>query len=831
LIFFRLQAVVRGQVFIGKIHIAAAEPLQMNCETSGDYKAFGKQVQQLQREMVLVSDYHISAAAKFFNVVDQSSIKEVMESLGCKFWPSTIQTNLSRALQIPTDESSLFSILLQCSPYLAPMFFTERKKWSRWLYHDVQSAFECQGKCKSTQRVYKVLLEHFDYADSLVSEAVTRLNENGFHQPKRGHVLQVALELNKRTLKQLVRAAVAMEFPECNHNDHSQSSPVAMVDLKLDDTSEKLGYWGFNDSGFVVTPDSRGDRTVKMQGTRYALAGKSMAKLLPFIESEMQVKVNLMKEFQPCQSIFQDYRPGALDDSGKQSLLTNFKRVSFSTLDRIRHGTGHSQEDVYGIREGCKFRIPDAVVWPASETQIEELIGLAKQRKWCLIPYGGGTNVTCATRCPEETVEKRPIISVDMKLMCRILWLNGEDGVARIEAGITGRQLVEELHLRGYTMGHEPDSIEFSTLGGWIATKASGMKRSKYGNIEDIVKDVRVISNTPIWKGSEDAKTFPGRESEGMEPLSLILGSEGCLGIITSAVIRIWPLPEATEFDSIVFPSFSDGLSFARAVARLGGNSPASVRILDNAHFRLGQALRPESPSVSGRLKELVARFLALSSKFRADSIVCATITYEGGKSEVDWQKRAIQQIARLRDGTRLGPSVGKAGYDLTFMIAYLRDFALTYHMLGESFETFVPWSKIEALIEATKRRIAEEHQSQLLPGLPFVGCRVTQLYHEGACLYFYLCISIDGVDNGSEVFTALETAAREEILKHGGSLSHHHGIGKLKAPFLSGKSSQGFEKTVAMVKKGIDTDNIFGARNGLFAALPAEATVDDRTV
>ena len=810
-----------GKVFIGKIHVSAANPLELKCQSSPEFKVFGKQVQRLQKEMILVSDYHVGAAARFFDV-DQVSMKEAIRDLGCSFWAVTVAPNLeSKTLPIPSEKSSLFSILMQIGPHLAPLFFSERRQWSRWLDHDVQSdASDLLGLNKTIFRIYHILIETFDYADSVVLQAAKKLKEEGFRHPKQGHLLQVALRLNRRTLPQLVIASVTMKFPQRSRKNPCNFTAALVDDLRLPDTLEKLGYWGFNDSSFVATSDNRGQRTVKMQGSRYALSGKYIPAVLPFIESEMRVRVDTMKEFETRESICHDCRPNNLDDSSKQILSSNFERVSFSKIDRVRHGTGHSQQDVFEIREGCNFRIPDAVVWPASEEQVEKLVHLAKERKWCLIPYGGGTNVTCATRCPEEAVETRPIVSVDMKLMCHILWLNGEDGVAKIEAGITGMQLVKELHRRGYTIGHEPDSYEFSTLGGWIATKASGMKRSKYGNIEDIVKDVRVVGDELMRKGGDFDTYVSGRVSEGMELLSLILGSEGCLGIITSAVVRIWPLPEATSFDSIVFPIFKDGLSFTREVARLGGNAPASVRLLDNAHFRLGQALRPQSSSVAAQIHKLISRLflLAGSDKFVSGSLVCATITFEGSKGEVEGQKRAIQHIARKHGGVRLGEAVGKSGYDLTFMIAYLRDFALTYHILGESFETFVPWSKVEVLIEATKQRIVGEHQSRLLPGIPFVGCRVTQLYHEGACLYFYLCISIDGVENGSAVFTELEVAAREEIIKHGGSVSHHHGIGKIRSSLLKGKSSQRFKKTVEMIKKGIDEDNIFGARNGLFA-------------
>jgi alkyldihydroxyacetonephosphate synthase len=142
----------------------------------------------------------------------------------------------------------------------------------------------------------------------------------------------------------------------------------------------------------------------------------------------------------------------------------------------------------------------------------------------------------------------------------------------------------------------------------------------------------------------------------------------------------------------------------------------------------------------------------------------------------------------------------------------------MTYHILGESFETFAPWSKIETLVAATKDRLLKEHSKRLLPGVPFVGCRVTQLYHEGACLYFYLCMSFYGVKRSSHIFAELEKAARDEILKQGGSLSHHHGLGKLRSSFVQDRTSPAFRQVVAAVKESMDKNNIFGAHNGLFA-------------
>ena len=797
------------------------EPLAMTCECNDDFKSFAKEIQMRQQDMICVSEYHINAASKLLNV-DPVDTEKALIQFGCKFWPQTSEYRNYNSPQLPVSKSELCTILLQFGHKLAPLFYAQHRQWSIWLDRDIESRAKSRTFAidNNTQPIFEALLRYFTEADFVVSEALQVLKEKGFHQPKSSHVFQVAKNMNCQAPFSLVYASVMMKLLHEQSERLHQTISTEIPDVKLSDTHEKLGFWGFDDSGFIVRTSQQGRRTVTMKGSRYNLCGKSLTKLLPFIESEMHVQVNPLVEFEEASIVWCRPRASKLDAFDQNLLRQSFSRVSFETLDRIRHGTGHSQEDVYHIRCGDLMRIPDAVVWPPSEAEVEKLVNMARQKGWCLIPFGGGTNVSNATRCPAENVEKRQIISVDMKQMNRVLWVNETDGLAHAEAGITGRHLVEELERRGFTMGHEPDSIEFSTLGGWIATKASGMKRSKYGNIEDIVKSCRVIgAEGLLWKGAENEKVISGRVAEGLDVCSLLIGSEGCLGIITSAVIRVWPLPEAREYDSVILPSFRDGLQFVRAVARLGSNIPASVRLLDNAHFRLGQALRPDVSSILGQLKEMVIKAASsILGNFDRMSVVCATISYEGSAREVHLQKKLIKELAGLHGGVLLGPNIGKSGYELTFMIAYLRDFAMTYHLLGESFETFVPWSKIESLVAGTKERIVKEHRSRLLPGTPFVGCRVTQLYHEGACLYFYLCISFEGVDNASAVFSELEEAARDEILKQGGSLSHHHGIGKLRAPLLKGRASVGFDKTLASVKKGIDKDNIFGARNGPFA-------------
>jgi alkyldihydroxyacetonephosphate synthase len=245
---------------------------------------------------------------------------------------------------------------------------------------------------------------------------------------------------------------------------------------------------------------------------------------------------------------------------------------------------------------------------------------------------------------------------------------------------------------------------------------------------------------------------------------------------------------------------------------------PASVRLLDNDQFRLGQALKPEGSSFENVKNVITKQIGFLYGRLSDKSVVCATITFEGSHLEVQMQKKIVRDAASSHCGILAGPSVGKAGYDLTFAIAYLRDFALNYNILGESFETFVPWSKLKYLIDKTKERIRTEHRKRSLPGAPFVCSRVTQLYDEGACVYFYFCMDIRGVSDPSKTFSSIEECARQEILDAGGSLSHHHGIGKLRAPFVRQVYSDEYVNSIVAIKNALDPNNVFGARNGVLA-------------
>jgi alkyldihydroxyacetonephosphate synthase len=592
--------------------------------------------------------------------------------------------------------------------------------------------------------------------------------------------------------------------------------PVAPVD----DDPVSLDAWGFKDTAFKVL----GNGNVTLTGGRYPLSGQELPYLLPWIRDVMAVELP-QDDNHPSQ-----YPPQIPEPRRNAALLAELKAalpadaVSEDGGARMRHGHGHSLEEMYAVRHGALGRIPDLIVYPSTEEEVVAVVAAAVKHGACLIPYGGGTNVSEALRCPAN--ETRCIVSVDLTRLNRILWIDPVDRMACIQAGAVGRHIQAELAKHGFTMGHEPDSVEFSTLGGWVATHASGMKKNRYGNIEDLVLDVSVVTAD----GKLTRPVVAPRESAALDPRRWLFGSEGTLGIITQAVVKVFPLPEAQEYGSALFPSFEHGMRFLYELNQ-EGRLPASVRLVDNLQFQLGQTLKPASAGMKALVSKAQKAFVTKVKGYDPDRMVACTFLHEGSRREVAAEQRTVARLAKKHGGMSAGAENGRKGYQLTFGIAYIRDFVMQQWILGESFETSVPWSQAEELAERVKRRLHEEHAARKLPGKPFVTCRVTQLYQTGVCIYFYLGFYHKGVPDAAHVYAELERAARDEILKAGGSLSHHHGVGKIRQRFLPRAFSPTALEWGAGFKRAVDPKNVFGAGNHATGgpAEPAEPTLSPK--
>ncbi|KAK1165644.1 hypothetical protein AOXY_G14228 [Acipenser oxyrinchus oxyrinchus] len=565
----------------------------------------------------------------------------------------------------------------------------------------------------------------------------------------------------------------------------------------------KWNGWGYNDSKFMFNKKGQAEFT----GKRYRLSGMVLPALREWFEKTFGAS---LEHKTPARSALNpsEVPPPILNEGFVQDLKGTAIPFSHEAEDRIFRAHGHCLHEVFALREGKFERVPDLVVWPNCHKEVEKIVELACKHNICVIPFGGGTSVSNAVECPSD--EKRTILSLDTSQMNRILWIDEKNLTAHVEAGIVGQDLERLLNESGYCTGHEPDSMEFSTLGGWVATRASGMKKNIYGNIEDLVVHIRMV--TP--RGVIEKSCQGPRMSTGPDIYHFIMGSEGTLGVVTEVTIKIRPIPEYQKYGSVVFPNFDQGVACLREVAKQRC-APASIRLMDNEQFQFGHALKPQVSSIFTSFLDGLKKFYITKFKgFDPNQLCVATLLFEGDREKVLQHEKQVYDIAAKFGGLAAGEDNGQRGYMLTFVIAYLRDLGMDYYVIGESFETSVPWDRVLDLCSNVKERIIRECKEKGVQFPPLSTCRVTQTYDAGACVYFYFAFNYRGLSDPVHVYDQIEHAAREEILANGGSLSHHHGVGKLRKHWLQETISDVGLGMLRSVKEYVDPNNIFGNRN-----------------
>ena len=564
--------------------------------------------------------------------------------------------------------------------------------------------------------------------------------------------------------------------------------------------------WGFKDSSFIINDDN----TVTFTGKRYeGISGERLPYLIPFVTKVLNTDIKKEPYFKEIEKKYVAKRKINQDFVNDIESSFNEDQISFSDEERVLHSHGqNSPDEVFKVLYDKLGKFTDIIVYVENEEDVINLIQKAKKHNVCLVPYGGGTNVTNALKLPKD--EERMIISVDTRRLNKIISIDTKNLLIEVEAGITGKHLEEELQKKGFTVGHQPDSIELSTLGGWISTNAAGMKKNKYGNIEDIVQNVVMV--TPNGTISQIKPLV--RSSIGIKTQNLLFGSEGNIGIITKAVLKIHKLPECSDYESVVLKDWDTGLDFMYELAH-SSSVPASARMLDSLHYQFGSALKPEKNNI-GKLKSKIQKLVFKMKDFSADDFVAAVFKLEGSFSEVEYQRKNIKRLAKKYNGLLGGSKEGKVGYNITMVIAYIREFFVPQGILGETLETAVPWSKVNQVKDEANKLLTELHKKYDLPGKPFFCSRISKVYHSGICMYNTMGINVRGIKNPEKVFSDIEHKIRECFIKNGGSISHHHGVGKLRKDFMPETISPGSIDVIQGIKKSQDPDNIFGINNNI---------------
>ncbi|XP_046902740.1 alkyldihydroxyacetonephosphate synthase, peroxisomal isoform X2 [Hypomesus transpacificus] len=460
----------------------------------------------------------------------------------------------------------------------------------------------------------------------------------------------------------------------------------------------KWNGWGYSDSKFILNKKGQAEFT----GRRYRLSGMVLPSLREWMEKTFATSMQHKNMAMPVLNA-SSVQPPSLNQPFMDELKSAGVPFSLDAEDRVFRAHGHCLHEIFALREGRVGRTPDMVAWPSCHDDVVKMVELACKHNVCLIPFGGGTSVSSALECPPE--ETRSIVSLDTSQMNRILWIDEKNLTAHVEAGIIGQDLERLLNESGYCTGHEPDSMEFSSLGGWVATRASGMKKNIYGNIEDLVIHVRMV--TP--KGVIEKSCQGPRMSTGPDIHHFILGSEGMLGVVTEVTMKIRPVPEYQKYGSVVFPCFEQGVACLREVARQRC-APASIRLMDNEQFQFGHALKPQVSSIFTSFVDGLKTFYITKFKgFDPHQLCVATLLFEGDREKVLRHEKQVYDIAAKFGGLAAGEDNGQRGYMLTFVIAYLRDLGMDYYVIGESFETSVPWDRVLDICRNVKERITRE--------------------------------------------------------------------------------------------------------------------------
>ncbi len=467
-----------------------------------------------------------------------------------------------------------------------------------------------------------------------------------------------------------------------------------------------------------------------------------------------------------------------------------------SRLDRVIHAYGKGFRDLFRLRRGFAEGAPDLVVYPESENDVLVTLRAAAQHGVKVIPFGGGSNIA---GCLERMENQRMCVSLDMLRMRRVLAVDAESFTARVEAGVFGPDLEGQLCAHGMTLGHFPDSYLHSTLGGWIATRSAGMQSDKYGKIEDMVVALRMV--TP--EGVLVTRAVP-KSSNGIDVNHLCIGSEGTLGVITEATMRVHPRPESRIVPAYLFPEFEGGLQAMRECVRRDC-FPSMVRLNDPDKTALSIAFKPASSRLSQAVSKVFKGYLRAKG-FDLPRACLMLTAFEGSNANVSRQLRQVNAIYRKFGGVSLGSGSGKSFEATKYDFPHIRDYLLERDVTTDVSESSTVWSNILPLYQATMQAIRAEVLETGVP--PWAGCHISHTYRSGASLYFTFGFK---QQQGSEMeqYLKVKRVVQQSFIDYGATLSHHHAVGTEHLPWLAADISLLGVKAVAGIKHALDPGNI----------------------
>lgn len=441
--------------------------------------------------------------------------------------------------------------------------------------------------------------------------------------------------------------------------------------------------------------------------------------------------------------------------------------ITTAAQDRLWHARGQSLADWIALRSGQIGAFPAGVAYPSTADEVRALLKYANDTGTRLIPFGGGTSVVGHIN-PRAN---EPTLTVDLSRLDKLLTLDETSRLATFEAGVLGPHLEKQLQARGYTLGHFPQSFEYSTLGGWVVTRSSGQQSYHYGRIEDLFAGGRVETLRGEWV----LPPFPATAA-GPDLRQIVLGSEGRLGIVTHATVRVRPCPANEQFHAVFFKNWETGCKAVRAIAQAA---------LEVSMLRLSNALETETQlRLTGhdRLVNFANSGLRLLGYGPEKCMLLFGVTEYAGRTSLVVDE--VLDLAGQFGGFHIGTFIGQQWRKNRFRAPYFRNTAWEMGYAIDTLETATPWTQVPALAEAVLKGLHTGLQAQNEKVMAYV--HLSHLYPDGASLYFtYLYRRAADPAETLHRWQTLKDAASRTLGQHGGTISHQHGVGTDHAPYL----------------------------------------------
>lgn len=454
---------------------------------------------------------------------------------------------------------------------------------------------------------------------------------------------------------------------------------------------------------------------------------------------------------------------------------------------RASHTYGKSFRDVVRGLAGDFASPPDFVAYPEDEKQIISILDWCDERDVIAIPYGGGSSVVGGTEAPTD--DWRPVVSIDLGRLDRVLEIDTTSRAARIQAGIYGPALENALRPQGLTLRHFPQSFEMSTLGGWIATRSGGHFATLYTHIDEFVESLRVV--TP--RGQSESRRLPG-SGAGPSPDRLFIGSEGTLGIITEAWMRLQDRPTIRASAAVTFADFLRAAECVRAISQ-SGLSPSNCRLLDAE-----EAIR--SGAGMGKEHVLVLGFESADHDPAPRMSRALELCRDHGATVPD----GAGETRRDTDDSDAREGAAGAWRSAFLSAPYLRDSLVRLGMVIETFETATTWDRFPVLHQNVMHAVTDALRR--VCGTGSVSCRFTHVYPDGPAPY-YTVLGPGRPGGQLEQWAEIKEAASEALLKYGGTITHHHAVGRDHRPWYDRQRPEPFARALAAAKNELDPNAI----------------------